>query len=135
VARLIRAGIDVHCLRDLTRGGLAAALNELALDAGVDIEVDEASVPVSEAVRGACELLGLDAFYVANEGRCIAVVAAGQAENALEILRGGDAGHSAVRIAAVSACASGMPRVVLLGPLGTRRRLDLLSGEQLPRIC
>jgi hydrogenase expression/formation protein HypE len=133
VARLLGAGVDVHCLRDLTRGGLASALNELALDAGVDIEIDETRVPVSDAVRAACELLGLDPYYVANEGRFVAFLPPSQVDAALAVMRG--AGAAAAQIGRVELRASAKPRVLLRGPLGSRRPLDLLSGEQLPRIC
>ncbi len=145
VAALLDAGIDVHCLRDPTRGGLAAALNEIALDAGVGIEVDEASVPVAEGVAGACEILGLDPLYVACEGRLVAFVPEAEAEHALEVLRSQPQGAGAMRIGTVRsaggagahASPGGAPpgTVVLRTRLGTRRVLDLLSGEQLPRIC
>lgn len=135
VARLIRAGIDVHCLRDLTRGGLAAALNELALDTACNIDVTEAAVPVSEPVQAACELLGLDPLYVANEGRFVAIVAERDAERTLELLRAHPIATGAARVGVVRSRPSPTPGVTLVGPLGARRRLDLLSGEQLPRIC
>jgi hydrogenase expression/formation protein HypE len=133
VAQLIAAGVDLHCLRDLTRGGLASALNELALDAGVDIEIEEARVPLSAAVRAACELLGLDPHYVANEGRFVAFLPPAQVDAALAVLR--SAGAAAMHIGKVEARVSAKARVLLRGPLGSRRPLDLLSGEQLPRIC
>ncbi|MFZ0888822.1 MAG: hydrogenase expression/formation protein HypE, partial [Candidatus Binataceae bacterium] len=87
VGALIEAGIDVHCMRDLTRGGLAAALNEIAADAAVGITIDERSISVCEPVRGACEIMGLDPLYVANEGRFIAIVAACDADRALAAMR------------------------------------------------
>jgi hydrogenase expression/formation protein HypE len=133
VAVLLGAGIDVHCLRDPTRGGLASALNEIAVDAGVSIEVDEKAIPVSDAVAGACELLGLDPLYVACEGRMIAFVPEADGERALELLRAHPAGAAATRIGGVGQGSPGM--VVLKTRMGTRRLLDLLSGEQLPRIC
>jgi hydrogenase expression/formation protein HypE len=133
VAALVAAGIDVHCLRDPTRGGLAAALNEIALDGGVGIELDEAAVPVGDAVAGACELLGLDPLYVACEGRLVAFVAAADAERALAVLRASSAGAAAARVGRVVAGPAGT--VTLRTRLGGRRLLDLLSGEQLPRIC
>jgi len=133
VAALGAAGIDVHCLRDPTRGGLAAALNEIALDAGVGIEVDEAAVPVGDAVAGACELLGLDPLYVACEGRLVAFVAAADADRALAALRAAPEGGAAVRIGRVVEAPPGV--VTLRTRLGGRRLLDLLAGEQLPRIC
>jgi hydrogenase expression/formation protein HypE len=128
VAALLAAGIDVHCLRDATRGGLATALNELAIDAAVSIDVEEASIPVSDAVSGACELLGLDPLYVPCEGRMVVVVADADASRALEAL-----GTSAARVGAIGPGAAGM--VTLKTRLGSSRLLDLLSGEQLPRIC
>jgi hydrogenase expression/formation protein HypE len=129
---LFEAGVDVHCLRDLTRGGLASALNEIATDGGVCIEIEEAAVPVTIAVEGACELLGLDPLYVANEGRFVAFVAPEDAEAAVLSMRGHPVSEDAVVIGRV---VDGDGSVVLRGRLGGRRLLDLLSGEQLPRIC
>jgi len=132
VAALLGAGIEIHCLRDLTRGGLASALNEIA-SAGVGIEIREAAVPVAEAVQGACEILGLDPLYVANEGRFVAFVAERDAERTLEVLGGLPVSAAAARIGAV---APGPPGLVTMeSRIGGRRVLDLLSGEQLPRIC
>jgi len=132
VAALIEAGVEIHCLRDLTRGGLASALNEIAAGAGVEIRIDEDAVPVEESVRGACELLGLDPLYVANEGRFVAVVAQGHGARAVETL-------SKVSVSAgaclIGEAAAGRPMVVLRSRFGAERALDLLSGEQLPRIC
>ena len=133
VADLIDSGIDIHCLRDLTRGGLASVLNELAVAAKVGMTMDEAAIPVSAPVRGACELLGLDPLYVANEGRFVAIVPASQAEATLAVMRRHDVSRKAVRIGSVTDRHS--PPVVLRTVLGTHRVLDLLSGEQLPRIC
>ncbi len=133
VADLLAEGVRVHCLRDLTRGGLAAALNEIAATAAVRISLDEAAIPVSEPVRGACELLGLDPLYVANEGRFVAFVAPGDAERALTVLRADPLGAAACRIGTVAAAPAGL--VTLRSQLGVERVLDLLSGEQLPRIC
>ena len=90
---MLAAGADVHCLRDLTRGGLAAALNEIACDARVGIELDEAAIPVAEPVAAACELLGLDPLYVANEGRLVAFVPAASAERVLEVMRAPSGGR------------------------------------------
>jgi hydrogenase expression/formation protein HypE len=133
VRALFEEGIDVHCLRDLTRGGLGAALDEIARASGITLELDEAAIPVAAPVRAACELLGLDPVHVANEGRFAAWVPAAQAERALGILRTipATAGGAIVGRAA----AAGDPRVILRTPLGTRRLLDLPSGEPLPRIC
>jgi hydrogenase expression/formation protein HypE len=132
VESLLGAGIDVRCLRDPTRGGLATVLNEIALDGGVGIEIDEHAVPVDDAVAGACELLGLDPLYVACEGRMVAFVPDGEAERAIALMRGHAIGAGAARIGTVSA---GTGTVTLRTRLGSRRLLDLLSGEQLPRIC
>jgi hydrogenase expression/formation protein HypE len=131
---LLRAGIEVHCLRDLTRGGLASALNEIAVARGVGIRVEEPTIPVSELVRGACEILGLDPLYVANEGRFVAFVPAAQERAALEALSSVPVSNGAVRIGAVlEGVHDG--QVVLRTGIGGNRVLDLLSGEQLPRIC
>lgn len=133
VLALLQAGVRVHCLRDLTRGGLATALNEIAAVAGLQIDIQEAAVPVIEPVRGACELLGLDPLYVANEGRFIAFVPAADQEQALEILRQHQLGEPPAVIGRVTAGQAGL--VTLTSRLGARRVLDMLSGEQLPRIC
>ena len=133
VLSLLEAGIPVHCLRDLTRGGLAGALVEIAEAAGLPIEIDETSVPVIGQVRGACEVLGLDPHYVANEGRFIAFVPPDQADAALRIMGAHRGGGHASRIGEVGR--SGSDIVTARSPLGTRRVIDRLSGEQLPRIC
>jgi len=133
VAGLLETGIDVHCLRDATRGGLATALNELALDAAVGIEVEERAIPVCDEVRGACELLGLDPLYVACEGRMVVFVPAAEACRALDALRACHGGEAAVQIGEARTGPAGM--VTLKTTLGAHRLLDLLSGEQLPRIC
>jgi len=133
VLRLLDAGIEIHCLRDLTRGGLASALNEIAATARVRIEVDERAIPVREDVQGACEILGLDPLYVANEGRFVAVIPERSAADALAILREHPLGAGACRIGSVAA--TGEPLVTIRSRIGATRILDLLSGEQLPRIC
>lgn len=133
VQALLDAGIAPHCLRDLTRGGLATALVEIAGAAGVRIETDAAAVAVSEPVRGACEILGLDPWYVANEGRLVAFVPAAMAERALRILRRHPGGEAAAAIGRVTGAAPG--GLVLAGTLGGARVIDMLSGGQLPRIC
>jgi hydrogenase expression/formation protein HypE len=127
------AGVEVHCLRDLTRGGLATALVEIARDGGCHLQLDEAAVPVDEGVRGACEVLGLDPLYAANEGRFVAFVPAAQADAALAVLRKRPVSAGAVLVGQVADGPAGL--VTLRGVLGTTRVLDLLSGEQLPRIC
>lgn len=130
---LIDAGIEVHCMRDLTRGGLASALNEIASTARVEIRIDESAVPVSEAVRGACEILGFDPLYVANEGRFVAFVPAQHTEQALDIIRRAPNGEAACLLGHVMPSERGL--VTLKSAIGTHRVLDMLSGEQLPRIC
>jgi len=133
VEALIREGLAVRCLRDLTRGGLTSALVEIAEAAGVRITLEEGAVPVSDEVRGACELLGLDPFAVANEGRLVAFVAPEDASRALRLMQEHPMGQGAARIGQVeSGPASG---VAVRTCLGTLRPLDMLSGEQLPRIC
>jgi len=131
VMQLLDAGLEVHCLRDLTRGGLSAALNEIAQTARLDIAIEESAVAVEESVRGACEILGFDPLYVANEGRFVAMVPEPQAGGALEILRRSN--PQAARIGTVTEAGQG--RVTLRSRIGAVRILDLLSGEQLPRIC
>jgi len=133
VQSLLGAGADLHCLRDLTRGGLAAALNEIAADAGVGMELEEAAIRVSEPVAAACELLGLDPLYVANEGRFIAILPAELAARAVEVLRLHHAGREAGVIGHVTREHPGT--VELRSPLGGARIVDFLSGEQMPRIC
>jgi hydrogenase expression/formation protein HypE len=131
--RGLAPGGAVHCLRDPTRGGLATTLNELAGRSHVGIEIEETAVPVREAVRGACELLGLDPLYVANEGKLIAIVAPEAAPAALAALRDQAYGRQATVIGRVTEDHPG--RVVLHTALGARRVVDMLVGEQLPRIC
>ncbi len=133
VRALLDAGVEIHCLRDLTRGGLSSALNEIAETARIGIEIEEAAVPVSESVQGACEILGLDPLYVANEGRFVAFLPAAQADRAVDVLHGCLACERAVLAGMVTGEHPG--KVVLKSSIGGRRVLDMLSGEQLPRIC
>ncbi len=133
VSQLTRLGADLHCLRDLTRGGLAAALIEIADHVQVGMEVVESAIPVVAPVRGACELLGLDPLYVANEGRLVAFVPAAAAELGLAILRAHPAAPQPAVIGEVVAAHPG--EVELRTVLGSGRLLDLPSGEQMPRIC
>lgn len=130
---LDRLGEKVHVLRDPTRGGVASALNEIATSAGVAIRIDEAQLPVAPAVRAACEILGLDPLYVANEGKALAFVAAEVADEALAIWRRHPFGRDAVLIGEVEAGPAGL--VTLRSSIGGTRIVDLLTGEQLPRIC
>jgi hydrogenase expression/formation protein HypE len=130
---LLEAGIELRCLRDPTRGGLSAALHELALDAGVEIALRELDIPVDERVAAACELLGLDPLAMACEGRLIAIVPPGDAERAVAALRAHPSGTRAAAIGRVEPGTAG--RVVATTVLGTRRMLDFAASEQLPRIC
>jgi hydrogenase expression/formation protein HypE len=133
VLALLEAGIDLRCLRDLTRGGLASALVEISEASGKRMRVDEAAVPVLEPVRGACEILGFDPLYVANEGRFVAFVPAEQADRAVEVLRSLAVSQGTVVIGEVEETST--PLVALTSRIGATRVLDMLSGEQLPRIC
>jgi hydrogenase expression/formation protein HypE len=134
VEALIQDGLNLHCLRDLTRGGLAAAVHEISTTAKMEILLDEKAIPVDEAVLGACELLGLDALHVANEGRFIVILPEEEAEKALEILKKeAPGGVNAAIIGKVGAAGQGT--VLLKSLIGVDRVLDRPSGEQLPRIC
>jgi len=132
VQALLAAAPGVHVLRDPTRGGLASALNEIARQSGVTIEVDETAVPVHAGVAAACDLLGLDPLYAANEGKMVAIVSPDQAEVALAALRAHPLGTEVAIIGTVEA---GTSRVLLLTALGSHRMLDRHVGEQMPRIC
>jgi hydrogenase expression/formation protein HypE len=131
VRNLLESGVDVRCLRDLTRGGLATALNEIAQKADCSISADESAIPVRAEVEAACEMFGLDPLYMACEGRLIAFVPPDEREAALAALRA--AGCAAVTIGEVKASPAGEVR--LKTRIGVERVLDMLSGEQLPRIC
>jgi hydrogenase expression/formation protein HypE len=133
VGALLAAGLEVHCMRDLTRGGLATALVELAETRKVVIEIDERAVPVSEAVRGACEILGMEPMYVANEGRFVCFVPEADAPETLGVLARTAPGGPPVVIGRVRASSAG--EVSLRSVIGAERILHRLSGEQLPRIC
>ena len=134
VAAILAAGGEkVHVLRDPTRGGVASALNEIAAGAGVGIRLEERSIPLSEQVRGACEILGFDPLYVANEGKCLAIVAPEVADQVLEAMRSHPKGGQAAIVGEVVDEHAG--RVYLRSRIGAMRMVDMLSGEQLPRIC
>ena len=133
VLDLLKAGIEIHCLRDLTRGGLASALNEIAEAAGVKIAVEHKSIPVREDVHAACEMLGLDPLHVANEGRFVAFVAAPDTASAMQILRRHEVAAGAALIGQVTEKSA--PLVTIKSTIGASRILDMPSGEQLPRIC
>jgi len=133
VLQLLGAGIEVHCLRDLTRGGLTSVLNEIAEAANLSLQVEEKLIPVREDVRAACEILGLDPFQVACEGRFAAFVAERDADRALQILSKMPTSAGAAIIGRVSDQKA--PKVLLKSIIGPQRILDMASGEQLPRIC
>ena len=133
VARLLEAGIDIHCLRDLTRGGLATTLVELSEAANCHIAISEHAVEVIEPVRGACEILGFDPLYVANEGRFAAFIPPDQADQALGILHDVEVTGKAAVIGRVTDEVEQL--VTMRSAVGAERILDMLSGEQLPRIC
>lgn len=133
VEAMLEASREIHCLRDPTRGGLASALNELAAASGVGIEVEESAVPIRPAVAAACEMLGLDPFYVANEGKLIAVLPAEVADAVLEAMHAHPLGREAARIGRVVAEHPGI--VIARTGIGGSRIVDTLVGEQLPRIC
>ncbi|NIP94110.1 MAG: hydrogenase expression/formation protein HypE [Akkermansiaceae bacterium] len=133
VLALLEGGIEIHCLRDLTRGGLASAVVEIANHSGFELHLLEDTLPVSPEVRGACEILGLDPLYVANEGTMLAIVPGCQADQALAIMRRIPVSAAGVRAGEVDSAPNS--RVLLESPLGTRRVVAMLPGEQLPRIC
>jgi hydrogenase expression/formation protein HypE len=133
VAAMVEAVPDIHCLRDPTRGGLAATLNELAGQSAVGMHIREAELPVREEVSAACELLGLDPLYVANEGKLVAICPGPQADRLLEVMRGHPLGGRAARIGSV---VEDPHRFVQMETaFGGTRIVDWLAGEQLPRIC
>lgn len=133
VANMLGAGLDIHCMRDLTRGGLATALIEISVSAKKTIQLQEADIVTPKTVRSVCELLGLDPLYVANEGRFITILPAEQAEQALAIMHAHPIGKNAMLIGKVEEAERGM--LTMKNNIGTTRILELLSGTQLPRIC
>lgn len=136
VAAVLEAAPHTRCFRDPTRGGLASTLNELAEQSGTDFTIEEDAVPVKDVVRGACDMLGYDVFQVANEGKMVAVVPAEEAQAALAAMRASKYGQDAAIIgAAGEAPQNRKPRVTLTTAFGSTRILDMLVGEQLPRIC
>jgi hydrogenase expression/formation protein HypE len=124
---------EIRCMRDPTRGGLASTLNEIAAQSGVGITIDEKALVIHDAVRGACELLGLDPLYVANEGKLVAIVAPESAVAVLQAMRQHPLGRDAVIVGGVTAAHSGM--VTMRTVFRTTRIVDMLAGDQLPRIC
>lgn len=133
ITDVLDTGADVHVLRDPTRGGLAASLNEIAVAANVGVLLDERAIPVDRTVAAACELLGMDPMYVANEGKVVAFVAANDADRVLDAMRSHPEGADATVIGEVTDTHRGM--VAATTPLGATRVVDMQVGEQLPRIC
>ena len=133
ITDLLQKVRSVNVLRDPTRGGLASALNEICGSSGTGIELYEENIPVSEAVRGACEILGLDPLYIANEGKVLVILPEKDAEKALEILRSHAEGTGSTVIGKVLEAHPGIVRLRTL--VGSTRIVDMISGEQLPRIC
>lgn len=133
VEAMLNVTQDIHCLRDATRGGLSAVLNELATASKVGIEFEEKRVPVKPEVNAACEMLGLDPFYIANEGKLVALLPADQADAVLEVMRAHPFGKDAVRIGTIVPNHAGL--VVAKTSIGGSRVVDLPAGELLPRIC
>lgn len=135
VAAMLRASREIRCMRDPTRGGVSSTLNEIAQQSRVCIELEEWTIPVREEVRGACELLGLDPLYVANEGKLVAIVAPEAADSVLQAMRKHLLGKEASIIGTIQEENAGAGRVMMQTTLGTRRIVDMLAGDQLPRIC
>jgi hydrogenase expression/formation protein HypE len=133
VETMLATGARIRAMRDPTRGGLSSTLNEFAAASRAGFRIEEAAIPVREEVRGACETLGLDPLYVANEGKLVAVVDAADADGLLEAMRGHPLGAAASRIGVVTGENPGM--VTMRTVFGTTRVVDMISGEQLPRIC
>ncbi|HET7748868.1 MAG TPA: AIR synthase-related protein, partial [Terriglobales bacterium] len=133
VGEMLKVTGEIRCMRDPTRGGLASALNEIADQSQVGIELEESAIPIREEVRGACEILGLDSLYVANEGKLIAIVAPDAEHAVLRAMRGHALGGEAQAIGTVRHQHPGL--VTMRTVLGTTRVVDMLEGDQLPRIC
>jgi hydrogenase expression/formation protein HypE len=133
VSAMMGVSHNIHVLRDPTRGGLATSLNEIALQSGVTIGISEVDIPVHEGVRAACEMLGYDPLYVANEGKLIAIVAREDADELLQTMRAHPQGRETSIIGEVTD--EGRARVLLTTGIGGTRIVDMLAGEMLPRIC
>jgi len=131
-ADMLRTDGAIRCMRDPTRGGVSSTLNEIAEKSRVRIQLEESAIPLRDEVRGACEMLGLDPLYVANEGKLIAIVAPEAADAVLQAMRANPLGRNAQLIGTV---AEGSPLVTIRTALGTSRMVDMLAGDQLPRIC
>ncbi|MFB3897610.1 MAG: hydrogenase expression/formation protein HypE, partial [bacterium] len=133
VQKMLKVSKDIHVLRDPTRGGLATTLNEIALSSNIGISLTETAIPIKKAVRGICELLGFDPLYVANEGKLIAIVKPSVADKIIAVMRKHKYGKNAAIIGEV---VDKPKKTVLLKTfIGGTRILDMLAGEQLPRIC
>lgn len=135
VSNLLKEKINIHTMRDVTRGGLATVLTELSRSSRVDIKLEEGKIPVSNAVRDFCGLLGLDPLYMGNEGKCIIILPKNEADKALEIIRNSKYGENAVIIGEVKEMAEDKACVYIETEIGGKRILDVLQGEGLPRIC
>jgi hydrogenase expression/formation protein HypE len=133
VADMLAVSLNLRCLRDPTRGGLSSTLNEIAAQSNVSIRIEEKRIPVREEVRGACELLGLDPLYVANEGKLVAIVAPEAADEVLAAMRRNPLGEEAAIIGSVGQAHPGL--VTMRTAFGSTRIVDMLPGDQLPRIC
>jgi len=133
VTEMLKTSHAIRCMRDPTRGGLSSTLNEIAEQSRVGIELDEQSIPVRDDVKGACEMLGLDPLYVANEGKLVAIVSPEAADAVLEVMRKHPLGKQAQVVGTVNEKHPGL--VTMRTALGTSRIVDMLSGDQLPRIC
>ncbi len=133
VADMLAVSCDIRCMRDPTRGGASSTLNEIAAQSGVAIRLEESAIPIREEVLGACEMLGLDPLYVANEGKLIAIVAPEAAEAVLGAMRRNPLGTQSQIIGTVLDSPAGV--VTMRTALGTSRMVDMLAGDQLPRIC
>jgi len=133
IAAMLDSCSDIHCLRDATRGGIATVLNEFAQASDCGIRIDESALPIRPEVRGMCEILGLDPLYLANEGKLLAIVPAAAAPALLQVMRADPGGRDSCIIGEVQPEPSG--RVVLNTSFGGDRIVDMLVGEQLPRIC
>ena len=130
---MLHGVVGIRAMRDPTRGGVSSALNEMAAASGVGVELIESAIPLRDSVRGACEILGLDPLYVANEGKLLAIVAPAVADDLLRVMRQHPLGRDAAFIGEITA---GHPRTVVMRSVaGGMRVVPMLAGEQLPRIC
>jgi len=133
IGELLNAGIDIHFMRDITRGGIGTVLSELAGKINIGITIDESVIPVREQVAGACEIYGFNPLYLANEGKVMLVIAEKDAKKAVELLRKNEYGREARMIGEITDTNRG--KVIMNSVIGSKRIIDKLTGEQLPRIC